>query len=169
MRNGDDEVLSILGSLYPKIEHFGHWGQSGRALDATEMGYSETLRVLELNNAVRYRRCREIIMTFPNLQHLHLERCTSPLELNSATLEEFVHAKLEILKIQDPFDLRLVKVRFPNVKRIHSHVFDASSARNLLEPQPALEHLILTYPQTALLLFSYRTPSPPNCQDRALY
>lgn len=118
MRNGDDEVLSKPGSLYPKIEHFGHWGQSGGAFDMMKMGYSETLRVLELNNAVQYRHCREIIMAFPNLQRLHLERCISPLEVNLAALEEFIHAKLEILKIQDPSDLRLVKVCFPNVKKI---------------------------------------------------
>ncbi|KAG0293268.1 hypothetical protein BGZ96_003087 [Linnemannia gamsii] len=147
MRNGDDEVLSKLGSFYPKIEHFGHWGQSGGALDTMEMGYSKTLRVLELKNAVRYRHYREIIMAFPNLQRLHVERCTSPLEVNSAALEEFVHAKLEVLKIQDPSDLRLVKVRFSNIRKIHSGVFDASLAENLVESQPTLEHLILTCPQ----------------------
>ncbi|KAF9298317.1 hypothetical protein BGZ88_007162 [Linnemannia elongata] len=153
MRNGDDEVLSRLGTLYPKIEHFGHWGQSGRALDSMTAGYSTTLRVLEINNTVRYRHLREIVMSFPNLQRLHVERCTSPLEVNSAALMEFLHEKLEVLKIQVPSDLGLVKVHFPNVKKLHSGLFDPSVARNLLESHPALEHLILTYPEYHIAFF----------------
>lgn len=85
-------------------------------------------------------------MAFPNLQRLHAERCMSSLEVNSTTLDEFVHEKLEVLKIQAPSDLRLVKVHFPNVKKLHSGHFDSSLAHNLLESHPALEHLILTYP-----------------------
>ncbi|KAK3840328.1 MAG: hypothetical protein JOS17DRAFT_769854 [Linnemannia elongata] len=164
MRNGDDEVLSRLGTLYPKVEHFGYWGQSGRALDSMAAGYSTTLRVLELNNTVRYRHFREIVMAFPNLKRLHAERCMSPLEVNSAALNEFVHEKLEVLKIQVPSDLRLVKVHFPNIKKLHSGHFDSSQAQRLLESHPALEHLILTYPQYRDAYFTPNTEpvQPPS-------